>query len=543
MADNSEKLSVKFIYAELGEQLIQRLVNNPHYGDSGFFDQQAVDIITYYNEGVFSAEDYSERSKFIEEIVNPVAEAFTGYVCPFYKDKPKQLNWVVNEFLYKPNLDLSKMAKNLMYFESVKQAPIFNGCTDLLRYRDYADLEKALAPFWRNKNEKDEEKRERHLDKEQRNKIMAETTLVYHGDEGKIVIPHTVFASKYWGNNTKWCVSGEKEAEEKFPEHNLKTPLVMFIPRGYEDEKVTVADNQLWDAKNAVIENKKLSEPHQKLFEATLASLSEASAENLKSMMPQDLNKNKRWAEELKSIKEGNSNDISEELWKNVDFVLEVVSTYGVSIKAAGEGWMQDKRMVIAAVSQNAYVIRDLDNEFRRDIEVITAAIGNDGDVLRYLDDDFKKDKTIVLMAVKQNGEAWKYAHETLQKDEDVITEAVKQNGEIFSWIDKDLLKKNNLTLKLAKASDDLVFNHSDLLKPFFSDNKIRNLQLEHLENFAKNNESKKFTQYARRFEFMWGDAEKLLGGKMQEAIVAIKKEIRPELGIKYNGSKGFSIG
>lgn len=284
MPSDSKKLSMNFIYATLGEDLLKSLRKNSFYCESGLFDQKAVDIVSYYDEGFISELDYSSRASFVSEIIVPVANSFIEYVSPFYKNKPRQINWVIKEFIANPEIDLTKLAKNLMYFENLKQSSVFDGCKDLMQYKSYNELDTTLLPFRMKKNEKADLNLFRHLSDNERSRVILETIVVYEGKEGKIVIPNTVFAGKYWSNNTKLCISGEK-AFEKFMEANQKSPIVIFIPKGYEDEKIALNDGKLFNARDEIIEEGRLYEPHQKLLDAAMGKLSPKAAEGLKSLM------------------------------------------------------------------------------------------------------------------------------------------------------------------------------------------------------------------------------------------------------------------
>jgi len=66
---------------------------------------------------------------------------------------------------------------------------------------------------------------------EHRAYIDAQTTILYEGPKGKIVVPHSIESSCFWGLNTEWCTAATK-ADNKFHEYNLTGPLAILIPPG-----------------------------------------------------------------------------------------------------------------------------------------------------------------------------------------------------------------------------------------------------------------------------------------------------------------------
>ncbi len=70
--------------------------------------------------------------------------------------------------------------------------------------------------------------------------VWADTDIVYNGPEGRIVIPLTWEASKFWGAGTKWCVS-QRDSSYYFDDYCGATreqakekPLYIFLPKATE---------------------------------------------------------------------------------------------------------------------------------------------------------------------------------------------------------------------------------------------------------------------------------------------------------------------
>ena len=166
--------------------------------------------------------------------VTAVMEAFVEKVgYPGVKERPLILQWMCLQYLAhrhngKPILseDLYKLGEDIAYFESVKKSPVFQNTgvsADLLTYT-YAALQETLKPFEEQKRRKEAEAGERRLTPEEKKIIAEETTVIYDGPEGRVVVPHPGASSRYWSCNTNWCISGEEYAETHFPNYNAKSP-------------------------------------------------------------------------------------------------------------------------------------------------------------------------------------------------------------------------------------------------------------------------------------------------------------------------------
>lgn len=107
---------------------------------------------------------------------------------------------------------------------------------DINSYYTFEQLAKAIHKS----EEKAAQKIERKLSLEDKNKIDAETTVLYTGAEGKVVIPHTPESSRHWGNNTRWCISAKRNTPE-FNHYNAIRPILIFLPVVDNTEKLSFA--------------------------------------------------------------------------------------------------------------------------------------------------------------------------------------------------------------------------------------------------------------------------------------------------------------
>ncbi len=64
----------------------------------------------------------------------------------------------------------------------------------------------------------------------------AQSTTLYSGPEGKIIVPHTMDAAKHIGMQTKWCVSARK-AKNYFDIYNPDGPIIMYLPQATDRDQ------------------------------------------------------------------------------------------------------------------------------------------------------------------------------------------------------------------------------------------------------------------------------------------------------------------
>lgn len=73
---------------------------------------------------------------------------------------------------------------------------------------------------------------QRELDRQEAERLRKETTVVYNGSHGKIVIPKTYEASKYWGRGTRWCTAYDT-TDSYYNSYSRNGPLyIMITPDG-----------------------------------------------------------------------------------------------------------------------------------------------------------------------------------------------------------------------------------------------------------------------------------------------------------------------
>ncbi len=106
--------------------------------------------------------------------------------------------------------DIYKLKDDIEYFYHRSKDIAKNDRSKHLSDYNYHKLMRALIPFRREQAFKNEKKNRYKIDKEKLQRIMHQTAVLYDGEEGKIVMPHSYEASQFWGSNTKWCISSRE---------------------------------------------------------------------------------------------------------------------------------------------------------------------------------------------------------------------------------------------------------------------------------------------------------------------------------------------
>ena len=174
----------------------------------------------------------------MDRYIRPLFRAFATQADPsgVRKGNPwKYLHWACEAYLQTLKStapisaeDIYKIGENLADFEAFRQPggdrealPVDR--RDIHAYKSYGELVKTLLPY-------------QHVRDARRaalvqidDKIKQETTIVYDGPEGKIVIPHTKESCQFWGMQTKWCIAATK-TKNYFDDYNAKAPIYIYLP-------------------------------------------------------------------------------------------------------------------------------------------------------------------------------------------------------------------------------------------------------------------------------------------------------------------------
>lgn len=174
-----------------------------------------------YGEKLFAWSRQDEIGQAMGDDIDSVFAKIVTYDPTKEKESRfKFLSWickVVIEENIKPE-DVYKIRDNLKTFMSI-QDDIPKDKRDINQLLTAGDLDALVAPYQVKFKE----------NKTIRQQINEETTFLYNGKLGKILIPKTMRSAQFWGQGTKWCISAEEEKDNAFESYNKDGPIVIII--------------------------------------------------------------------------------------------------------------------------------------------------------------------------------------------------------------------------------------------------------------------------------------------------------------------------
>ena len=434
---------------------------------------------THQGPGPLSAEAYQR------DIIIPFCTAFFAKTYPVEKPALRQvevMRWIHDRYLNDRHNDrqilvedLYKIGERILYFTGLKTAGRLSPGEKITDYASLEVLDERLAPFDRTRQFKEAARLERFMPAEKQARIMRESTLLYDGRAGRIVVPHTVESSRYWGNQTKWCLSGEDEADLHFPDYNREGPVIFFLPRG--GEKMALVDEKYWDPRDQahLFPNNAVA----RLLQAAQESVAPPVAGMLRSSIPlpdvpegedewdddpQDKQphglshltpEEQAWVHKIISFCCGGEQDTNfpESIWGNKPIFMAVVRQNGIALQWADKMLRKDREIVLAAVQQNGSALRWADKTLCKDRKIVLTAVQKNCSALGCAHETLRKDREIVLAAVQQNGFAIEYADETLRRDRKIVLAAVQQDGLALKYADKTLRNDREIVLAAVQQN------------------------------------------------------------------------------------------
>jgi len=517
-----QRLTIAFLYANMGEAILEQLGKERSYAT--VFPAETAEKISAYHKGRLKKEDFAEPGDFIEQVVKPVMDNFLNIACPKAMNKPPIAQWVCKQYLsHRDNSrsffrgrnshpmkasDLHKIGENITYFDNLKNSQAFKETgakTDLLQYKAYAAFEEMLAPHLQRKAQQKASAKTFTLSPEQKARVMAETTVLYDGPEGQVVVAHTPAATRYWANNTKWCISGDmwrmtethlfglknvkmrlphfnvkNPAVLNFPIYNKRSPVIVLIPKGQQNNKFGMIEKMYSDSTDKKFST--LPQPHQELLESCLASLSDGARKALEAWIPKA------------PVAGGNDNNPA----------------------SAHDRALQES------------VRQEFDN-IKRLLKKPDASLWNNRDFVR--------------AAVKQDNRALKYAARKLRRDHGFITSLLEECADLPFNISRRT--KNEVVGDFMEQYLDLTFNIPSMKGKVASlrgkarlatgkkvwrpdDAALLDYQTKALERMAEEGDMEKFVNCSRRYKATWGDAETLFAGNPAATFKKVKAEIKP---------------
>jgi hypothetical protein len=415
----------------------------------------------------------------------PLISALLSVCDPTHDTKNKFSLWILKIYAEKldnhqpfKSEDLYKIRDQLRYFETasahiIKNAPrlpdgtINNRAADITFYKNYEQFSTLIDPLMIAQHTK----REKHgLSAE----IRAETTFLYEGPAGAIVVPHTMRASQFWGQGTTWCIAAREAEENAFEDYNKKGPILIFIPRvpdamrtqfpKYRSFRFAVVNNEIYDE----LDNSKNvpRDPLKPLLAESCAPTNPDTSYLLQytqCLNPEDL---KPKAEtplqpEESRPKEPQTNQFTP---AEQDILLQLKT--GFRILKNYHDLCERHDFMLAAVQQDGRALEYASADLRADREIVLAAVQENGYALEYASADLRADREIVLAAVQQDGYVLQYVSDDLRADRDIVLAAVQQKGRVLLVINKKFFSDPEFTLKVLEiARDTNTHNKEEILK------------------------------------------------------------------------------
>ncbi|MGN7437179.1 MAG: DUF4116 domain-containing protein [Alcanivorax sp.] len=447
------------------------------------------------------------------EFAMPVFEAFASKTDPTYtvsdqgRGAGRHIDWITKIYAQraaedKPikSEDLYKISDELKYFDKAKAAIKDAGkSTNLNAYENYGDFTAVVIPMML-----------RHQDKLQRGKGMPdevrdETTILYDGPEGKVVMPHTVRASQFWGQGTTWCIS-ERASEDEYwdengeetepdpndPDHafhtyNNKSPVIIYAPKRKTlkaddviSGKVAVVDNEIYNEQDDSIDE--LPAYILQLREAALNAADSNAAhdyletygniqqrnfvpsvkaeptithhfENLPPEQQDALNR-----VQLEELSVYDSFKTQTQMWQNPEFVKAMITVDAKAVDVFSDHMKENINFAKAAVALNGLSLQYLGHRAKRNGDVVMTALEQNGLAMQSATAEFKEDPKYVLAAVRQNAQALRYAAPEMSKDLDIALTVVESDPKNMKMIDPSLFENREFVataIEIARDADE----------------------------------------------------------------------------------------
>ncbi|CAB9498552.1 expressed unknown protein [Seminavis robusta] len=152
------------------------------------------------------------------------------------------------------------------------------------------------------------------------------------------------------------------------------------------------------------------------------------------------------------------------------EVVLAAVTQTPLALKYAADDLRDDKAVVLAAVTPpesfsinrsnyafygSSYALSHTSERLRNDKQIVLEAVKNDYFALKHTSHNLQSDKQVVLTAVSNHGDALQFAHESMKNDPEVVWKATKGEGE---KLESDGSYKCSFEFAGAEIRDDRAF-------------------------------------------------------------------------------------
>ncbi len=368
---------------------------------------------------------------------------YLQWICRTYiehnNEETKHFN-ILSEDLYKIKDDLKDFEAFAKQMETKKRS--------IANHKSYAHLRACITPLQQKRDRKRAEKEKRRLDDKKLAKITNETTVIYDGPEGKILVPHTADASIYWGQETRWCTAAERSTNY-FRTYNEKEPLWLYMPSVKGEERAMFS--QFSSFKFTGTQGKLYDEEdnNPKYLYPFLDRLIDAALKTGKPELTKLLKKYGGY----KTYKKVAPTD--PDLWSDRETMIKAVKNDYMALDYVDSTLWADAGFMIAMANINVKYLTRATPVLTANENFIKSVVADNWKALSYATPELQAKKDIVKIAVTQNGCALEYAADTLQDDREIVKIAVTQNSDAFFHISAKLEQDRDIALiALRKLSD-----------------------------------------------------------------------------------------
>lgn len=501
-------VKVAFTRAEYKEPVVERIAS---LGAKAVEQFEALELEAESKALARVISAKSEKQSPAEGDIDVVFDAFARMCDPTHDRHAgkawKYLHWICASYLISEHNDqpimvedFYKVSGDLRYFEALSgqlykdKKP--NGIDHKAFASGFSALGNLLHPYRQKQQAKEVVREELRMTPEKRRHIDSETTLIYEGPEGRVVMPHTWHTSKYWGSRTKWCIT-ERDTSSYFEMYNRDHPIIFYLPSPDASDFEACAEQEYFSFKFAAVGDSLYDEKDYspRVMPDCLKRLVNAAKQEHQNspavlkylerhgLTEEILNFN---AENEQSKQEQDSEDIPEYLreypeeWH--EYFKELNVNNGHTPEPPAE-FVEDRAFFLGALKQSGFVMKYAPEAFKGDREIALAAVQKTGFALNYVSEELQDDVEIVGTAVKESAWGLQYASERLKDDDDIVDLAMSNNAIALKFASarfradrafmKDLLYRSGWCLQYA--SDELK-NDREIVKIAVSPDKVRGM-------------------------------------------------------------------
>jgi hypothetical protein len=381
----------------------------------------------------------------MERYTRPLFTAFAHLADPTAARKSapwKYLAWCCRAYLGQPVLteDIYKIRDDLRDFDRFSaRLPEDKRSIDAVSGR--RELARMLRSMQEARDARRAEETRRRLGEEERERILDETSVVYEGPEGKIVIPHTEYACNYWGGQTRWCISAREN--NAFSSYHGKAAIFIFLPKPSDKEREVLSDYTSFKfagTGRVLYDEHDNSRPRQPHCLMRLIGVAERKMSGA----------GRRHMREVAGLAQAAPMLPASGEWTNRKQFLRAMSHNRNNLHFASAKLKADKKTLIACLKINSDFVKHIpaaylgEEKFARKVLKVMRTqvedsilalmpatkkmIALEPKLFARASEQLRADKRVALGAVKADGALLEHAAPALREDRDVVLAAVRRS-------------------------------------------------------------------------------------------------------------------